>query len=53
MAANNKNNKKTSEVTMFRVVLLLVEVSRVEGRFFTSRPGFIIFMFIKKNIRVL
>ena len=33
---------------MFQGVRLLVEVSRV-----TSRPGFIIFMFIKKNIRVL
>ena len=34
MAANNKNKKKNSEVTMFRGVLLLVEVSRAEGRFF-------------------
>ena len=34
MAANNKNKKKNSEVTMFRGVRLLVEVSRAEGRFF-------------------
>ena len=49
MAANNKNNyKKNSEVTMFRGVRLLVEVSRAEGRFFYVEARIHIFMFIKK-----
>ena len=53
MAANNKNNKKTSEVTMFRVVPLLVEVSRVEGRFFYVEARVHYFYVHWKNIRVL
>ena len=54
MAANNKNNKKNSEVTMFRVVLLLVEVSRVEGRFFLRRgQGSLFLCSLKKYSRFI